>query len=529
MDGAGFMQGMSARRSRSDRRKSSRFAGCLVWGVVGSLVCLLAGVFGFYWWIGSYLHSDGFRILLQGQLARFTGSEVTLAPLSWERMGVATDEIRATEGPAFSSLEMRDTRARVSLDGWGRGVWVIEGARAEGLTLDLKNRAPAAAVPEMAVPAPAAVGFLFFKLPTRVEVPAFEVARMNLRFGEDTDFRILGSQAVVKKISGDQFELALRGGTFRMAPFPGVGGSGREFQIRDAKARISDGGIFVTEAVGTDASGARVNVSGTQPFADKSVPVRWQTRVEDLPVGEVVGAEWSSRIFGRLGIEMESTGSAPGVMRHRGSVVVTDARFTSPPPPPRDGWVARVEDGLIGVAGVVMPVLGAYTDRTMQFRNLVFDRAVFDFEIEGERVRLSNIDLRSGGFFGVQGELAMEGGRLEGTLQVGVSRSVLLGIPGAETVVFTENRDGLVWTPVRISGTLENPQEDLTARMMAAASSRIQEVLPGVNEVIDVIDGGVLPGMREVINQGVDLIDQGARVIDALPIPVPLPLPGGGR
>jgi hypothetical protein len=41
---------------------------------------------------------------------------------------------------------------------------------------------------------------------------------------------------------------------------------------------------------------------------------------------------------------------------------------------------------------------------------------------------------------------------------------------------------GLLWTPLKISGTLDAPQEDLSDRLIAAAKERMFELLPGIGE-----------------------------------------------
>ncbi len=518
---------MGIREQRRKRRSSISIGRWLGWASLCLVVLALAGVGFFFVWLRGYLHSDEFRLLLEDRAASRMGGELRVDPLRWERLGVSSGGVEG-RGRAFSRLEARDVRGRVSLEGWRRGAWVLEGVRAESLVLDFRDGGDS--VPDQLetgaeAQSPGRPGFWMALLPARVEVPEVDVRQANLRFGGGTDFRILETHARARVRSDGSHDLDLRGGFFRVDPFPGGRGGERMFRLRDARATISPQGLFLSEAVATDESGARLAVSGTHPAGAGTTDLRLETRLEDLPVGEVLGGDWASRVFGRLTVEALTTESrsAGGGLRHEGTATLADARFVSPPAPrPAEGaWMEQLEQGWQRFAGVVVPVLGAYTDRTHQFRNLVFDRASCRFVIDGELWKISDIQLQSSGFLAVEGGLVVEGRNLDGTLQVGVSRSALLGIPGAETAVFTTRRDGLVWAPVRVSGTLDNPQEDLTERLVAAASARIFEALPGLDVLAAAWEGGLVPAAGAALDTAGGLLEQGERAVrDLVPLPV---------
>jgi hypothetical protein len=162
-------------------------------------------------------------------------------------------------------------------------------------------------------------------------------------------------------------------------------------------------------------------------------------------------------------------------------------------------------------------VLGAYTDRTVQFRNLVCDTASCQYRKEGDRINLTGIKIRSRSLLGVEGTLDITGEQLDGHLMVGVSRETLSGIPGAETKVFTIERDGLVWTPVRITGTFDKINEDLTDRLVDAAGARILEKLRDLDtlrQTIESLDPGKL--RDGVLDQGGKIIEEGGKLIDGI-------------
>ena len=97
-------------------------------------------------------------------------------------------------------------------------------------------------------------------------------------------------------------------------------------------------------------------------------------------------------------------------------------------------------------------------------------------------------------------------------------------VPGAESKVFLRGEKGLLWAPLRITGTMDHPKEDLSARMVAAAGERMFELVPETGEMAlkfahdtvtelpqTVIDSGgqIIDDAAELINEGTDIIREG--------------------
>ena len=83
-------------------------------------------------------------------------------------------------------------------------------------------------------------------------------------------------------------------------------------------------------------------------------------------------------------------------------------------------------------------------------------------------------------------------------------------IPGAENLVFEKKRDGFLWAPMTLQGTLSEPREDLSGRLIAAAGKAILRDLPDglLNEAQKFLDpSGESADPNSIINQGKDLLD----------------------
>jgi hypothetical protein len=501
----------------------------LLWSAFGLVIAGVIAVLGAYAWVKKYLAGEEFRALVAAQAGQILQAEVTLDPLVWDRLNVSTDKVSATGGPRISRLEITEPQATISLTALTTGYWTVENASIERLVADLKTppaKAPSAPasindpMPAAADAAASATSGLPRWFPTEVRVPTIQIRDLNLRFGQgDMDFRLLQTGALLTRRDASSYDMALRGGQFRLSPFPGAGIKEKSFDIIDATLRLNPETIFVLDSRMRAADGTTLAIQGTAPGSSGDGPLDMRYTMESLPVSQVLGGEWANRVFGRLTITGQSQGEGDTLV-HTGTAELADARFLTPPPAttaPAEGALGLVTQGWQNLTGTIIPVLGAYTDRTVQFRNLVCDTASCQYRKEGDRINLTDIKIRSRSLLGVEGTLDITGEQLDGHLMVGVSRETLSGIPGAETKVFTIERDGLVWTPVRITGTFDKINEDLTDRLVDAAGARILEKLPDLDtlrQTIESLDPGKL--RDGVLDQGGKIIEEGGKLIDGI-------------
>jgi hypothetical protein len=90
--------------------------------------------------------------------------------------------------------------------------------------------------------------------------------------------------------------------------------------------------------------------------------------------------------------------------------------------------------------------------------------------------------------------IQIRGNQLDGSFRLGIAPGTLATIPGAESEVFVPGERGLLWTSLRITGTVDNPKEDLTDRLVAAAGIRMFEQLPKSGERVIKFAQSILGG-----------------------------------
>jgi hypothetical protein len=111
---------------------------------------------------------------------------------------------------------------------------------------------------------------------------------------------------------------------------------------------------------------------------------------------------------------------------------------------------------------------------------------------------LTNLVLESKGLLRVEGTcLIAADGTVDGQLRVGVTPQSLQWLPGSRERVFTVSQNGYLWTNVRLGGTVQNLNEDLSARLVKAARDEV--IQQGVR-TIEKLPEATKEGVKDVLN-----------------------------
>lgn len=201
--------------------------------------------------------------------------------------------------------------------------------------------------------------------------------------------------------------------------------------------------------------------------------------------------------------EMTSEGSGPGTIRLVGEMGMRDNNhvdFTlSVKEMPLAPWLPReIATGVQGLAtGFVQwvaddqtieasggsgeliisngklenfPLLGFLASAAAEesLKSLSLSRCEAKFTWQYPKFEVTSLDILAVEKVAVKGDVSLSGGALNGTLELGLDPSYLKWLPRAQEEIFTRTEGGMIWTTVRLSGTLADPQDDLTPRLTAA-------------------------------------------------------------
>jgi hypothetical protein len=151
---------------------------------------------------------------------------------------------------------------------------------------------------------------------------------------------------------------------------------------------------------------------------------------------------------------------------------------------------ARVESGRVKgraewtggtLKGIeILDQIAAFTGHN-EFRALPIQKATADFEIQKGNFVFQNLVLEALDLMQVTGRISVsKNHELRGELEVGVAPSLLRSLPGARSMVFTREADGLVWASVQVGGTMDAPTENLSERLVSAVGGAALEAVKPV-------------------------------------------------
>jgi hypothetical protein len=478
---------------RSRRRGSGGGAGWLGKAALGLIVAGVVAAGGFFAAVRGYLHSEGFRRLLSEQASRAGKVSGEFTPFRWDGLAVDTDAFVASGEGLVKELRVDGLHTEVGLGGLGRGVWEILGSRARRLSVSVDARdgaaAPTVAVPEAAPPEPDRKVRKKGWLPTEVELKDVDLhdvevkALLNQGPASLSGLKVRIEQAGAKKA----YRAELAGGVIRL-PF----GFLPAIRLDRARLRWQDDRLFLNRASASVWREGRLEASGEWDALRKTGLL--EGGVSGVKCGEVFNETWAKRFSGDVGTDFTLM-SEGGTMTASGHLTVRDGTLTALP---------------------VLDALAAYAD-TRRFRVLALSEAATDWRWKEGTFGLNHLVLASEGLVRLEGSMDIRGQALDGRFRLGLAPGTLSSIPGAETDVFAPGERGLLWTTLRITGTLDDPKEDLTDRLVAAAGLRMFDIIPGTGEKVIKFSRSVLGDKpSETIEKGVKIIEENADLIEGV-------------
>ncbi len=249
------------------------------------------------------------------------------------------------------------------------------------------------------------------------------------------------SQAALKVTpSDDSWLIAVEGGKLRQTGWPEIG-------VESAHLRYREGMLYVTESRLQQGNGF-AKVTGE---IDLKKRLEMQVAVEGLDVTPLLTGDWRARLTGKL--YGDATVHA-GLGENKGPVSISGSAH------------------LAGGQLTALPVLDqiATFTQTQRFRTLALSTASLDFTQEGDRFTARHVIAETEGLIRVEGNFTLVAGQIDGAFEVGVTAASLQWLPGSQARVFTIARNGYYWAPLRLTGPVNSPTEDLTPRLAEAAA-----------------------------------------------------------
>lgn len=491
---------MAARSSR--RKRPAQRWGILLAAVAGLAVLLAlltpALVMG---WVRGYLRDDAFRTKLEAMIGTRLAGSVSLAPLRWtgDEVLSRTASVETAEG---WKAELTGLHLAVDWAAFRDRQWRLLQAGADSLDLTrnatsgevgqgLPLTAPATA---QAGPGRAVPGWLRAWLPDRFGVDGVRIDAFT--FSHPGPWRLAGSALrVAPWQQGDASVLVtLENGVLETpVQLPTLLHPIR-LNLSSATLRLAADEMRLSTASLTWAQGGEVTARGHLRPSSR----HWQVEatLAGIPLAELLSPDWKLRLTGLIEGDLRVLGSAAAEPTVEGQVRLKNAALTALP---------------------LLNQLANFT-RVERFKRLVLDVAEADVRAAGQTRRFEKVVVESAGLLRLEGDLTLQAGQMDGRFMLGVTPDALRWIPGAGQHVFTSSYPGaaagMVWTPLRITGTVDAPQEDLTARILSGAGKALvdapAQVLGKAGETLltPVLGGDLAKKPGEVLKSATDAVSQ---------------------
>ena len=457
--------------------------------LIGVVITGLVAAGVLYSALRSYLHSDAFRRFLSAKAAAAAGVEGGFAPFEWDGLAVESAAFEAAGTGAIRRLRLDELHTEIVLGGLRRGVWELRGSNIRRLEVAIDAHGDTAARPAPVTEPPArrAAGPRRRGwLPSEVELPSLDVHHLSVEAHLKQGSATASGIALHAESAGGprSWRAELRGGTLQL-PFANI----PAIRLGSARLRVHDGGVFLTHLDAAAYENARLEASGEwdQPSHNFSI----DGRIGGVKCAEILNPDWAKRLLGEIRGQF-ILGNPAGHPSASGQLAIDQGTLTALP---------------------VLDALASYAD-TSRFRTLTHSEAHSDWRWDREQLEFTRLVLASEGLIRLEGRVSIRGRDLDGQLRLGLAPGTLATIPGAESHVFTPGERGLMWTPLRLTGTLDKPREDLTDRLLAAAGMRMLETLPETGEKVLKFGRSVLSEeSTKILEKGVDILQEKQDVI----------------
>lgn len=432
------------------------------------------------------------------------GAKSEFGKFRWDGAAVSTDSFDAQGDGLVEDLHADGLRLDIGLGTVTKGVVEISGARLNQLdvVLDLRDEAKKEPLPgklegasDLAEVTEKRPAWYAEYLPSEVKLLDLQVVRSSLKVRlEQGDVDFAGTRWAVSPDGGEQsYRVEANGGQVDL-PWEFL----PSLQLSRARLLYQDLMVYLTDAEFSVYESGRLDLTGEAALSGGGFA--FEGRLQDVMAAEVLSEDWKQRLVGKFESEF-SVGDSGNGLAVDGSLEVLNGTLTALP---------------------VLDHLAAYGGNP-RFRRLVLNDARADYYWKDGTLTVSNLELGSDGLIRLEGMLRVDSDdQLDGRLKLGLAPGTLARIPGAETKVFQPGKRGLLWTNLRVSGTVDDPKEDLTDRLIEAAGERMFELLPETGEKVLMFTRHVVAGDldsavdegKAVIKQGEDLLETGKLLFD---------------
>lgn len=391
------------------------------------------------------------HVLENGTLTRLIGNKTAVKlkadagylPLIWRGMSIRTDGLLVRGKPprALTELNAANIRAYCSLENIWQRKWTVRRLQASHAEAAF-GQAAASQLEKILSRDPELQPQIETSSPLTLDIRETFIPRTDIAWGETPEgVGYLKDVEARFYTKGQDLDCFGRGGIFRQTHWP-------ELKINDLRMYYAKPKLAVKSAVFSLGQPKNITINGEFDFGEKG-GMLLHLHLVQVPAEPFLAGFWQGKFEGVYDGESDlEKRFAPGAMVN----AMGEVQFSR----------AAVHDV------TALKQIAAVT-RHPQFEKPKIDVLRARYRWTGNRLEISMFEIETKGLCRLEGEFSIENQNIDGHFKVGVAPDVASAIPGAREKVFTESRDGYVWTTMTLSGPVHHPREDLKQRLISAA------------------------------------------------------------
>ena len=406
----------------------------IAWVIFGAVIAIIIIALAISPTLTRYVESPRFRVALEQETAKgLHFPDAKFAPIKrGGSLAAQSDSFSARDGKkAMTRLDAHGITGRFNPAGVFARRWQIDDLHIDRAQIGIHAYEPK---PE---PSPSKPWYHIF-LPDRVYLKRTWSDHVDVTWPMRGETGGIFETKLVVTPHGRDFEYHANGGTMKNPLMPDL--PVRQIHLLITKQLLSLYDLDVSSGSGRIHGSGKTAISG-QKSADFSFD--WT----DVPVREWLPKSWNGN-FG---------GAATGNFHWAGNDYrLAAATITG---------AAKVNKGRVGGLKFLDQIATITNHNDLAVLELDDCRSNFRWH-EGD-CELQDVAIEQKGKFRIEGAVSFGRRSLGGTLELGIAREYLDWLPNPEEV-FSRNSGGYVWTTIHLSGSLDNPKQDLSPRLLGA-------------------------------------------------------------
>jgi hypothetical protein len=393
----------------------------------------------------SFVHGDACRQWLTRRLNRSLRVDGKLEPIIWNGLRFSSSGYSG-KGQAKSRINSLDASGISAHLNWPRllvRTWDLDQVSVDKANVYL-GKPTAKQGEQKHASSNAGINLPhWFTFDFRIDHIAVNQSNVHWSAGQNHAGELLGTKIIAVRRGEDSWDVSVSGGKAHHAGFPPV-------TLDALSASAGSKGITITQGKLLGESGGTISLNGFVAFDENQIS-RIHTEFSGLSINDLY-----PETLHLNGIASGTADYAGTIQREDGGAITGSLHVDKL----RMDWSI-----FLGKVGSFIKISG--------MDDWAFDSVDTQVIYRDRHIEFSHLVAKYQDQARIEGNGSIDSGQINATFSVGLSDAILKWLPGVQQKVFTEERDGLYWAPVQLTGTPQNPKEDLSKRISNALQESV--------------------------------------------------------